>query len=86
MPQARAWEHMHLERVVARYAAKLVEAEKPNAKAPLLSEVRQLEDRLGLNAAALLRLRWQIIDPEPEADKSDRARVSKLDDYRDILG
>jgi hypothetical protein len=49
-------------RTVARYAVALVAAEQPGATPYLLSEVRQLEDRLGLNAVAMRRLMWEVTD------------------------
>jgi hypothetical protein len=50
------------------------------ATAHLHSEVRQLEDRLGLSPLALLRLRWEIAEPEIGEDapvaKKPRLRVA----------
>jgi hypothetical protein len=63
-PQAAAWEHLCLARTVARYVRALVKAERPAAKAFLLSEVRQLEDRLGLTPMSMLRLRWEVASDE----------------------
>jgi hypothetical protein len=63
-PQAAAWAQMQLTRTVARYVRALVKAERPGAAAFLLSEVRQLEDRLGLTPMAMLRLRWEIASDE----------------------
>lgn len=67
-PQATEWERLgsFYVRVVARYVRSLIEAEEPGAVAALQSEVRQLEDRLGLTPMAMLRLRWVIGDPEPD--------------------
>lgn len=62
-PQAHAWVQLGYTRSVARYVQLLLAAEKPDASAAVLSEVRQMEDRLGLNPLALLRLRWQIDEP-----------------------
>jgi hypothetical protein len=63
-PQAAAWAQMSAERAVARYCRALVQAEKRDATAFLLSEVRQLEDRLGLTPMSMLRLRWSISTDE----------------------
>lgn len=63
-PQAAAWAQMGLARVVARYAVLLLDAELPTATAPLLSEVRQLEDRLGLNPKAMRSLLWEVSSDE----------------------
>jgi hypothetical protein len=62
-PQAAAWVRMGagVFRVVARY---VVLMRRPEAK--LLPELRQLEDRLGLNPLAMLRLRWDVARDEVE--------------------
>lgn len=69
-PQAVAWERLGWTRAVARYVRVLVTAEKPEASAAVLSEVRQMEDRLGLTPMAMLRLRWAVAvdEDEPGAD------------------
>lgn len=64
LPQAAAWAQMHAGRAVGRYVRALVQAEKRDATAFLLSEVRQLEDRLGLTPMSMLRLRWEIAADE----------------------
>lgn len=83
MPQAVAWEELHLERVVARYAAKLLESEKPLASSSICAEVRQMEDRLGLSAMAMLRLGWAI------AEKAEvvgtEATVTSIDRYQAMV-
>lgn len=82
LPQAVAWERLRLERVVARYSVKLLEAEQPHSSSAILAEVRQLEDRLGLSPMAMLRLRWTITEETPEVEA---ASVTKLDDYREAF-
>ena len=82
LPQAAAWERLFMHRVVARYAAKLTEAEQPHSSSAILAEVRQLEDRLGLSPMAMLRLRWVISDPTAT---DAPAEVTKLDDYREAF-
>lgn len=59
-PQAAAWERLGWKRTVARYVRFLVQSEQPDATAKMLSEVRQLEDRLGLTPMSMLRLRWEV--------------------------
>lgn len=87
LPQAVAWERLHLVRVVARYTVCLVEAERPGASAALLAEVRQIEDRLGLSAMSMLRLRWEITEPDEAApDGRDEATVTAIDEYRRMVG
>ncbi|WP_067967502.1 phage terminase small subunit [Nocardiopsis trehalosi] len=66
-PQAAAWESGGFEHVVARLALLTVAALSDEASAAVLGEVRQLEDRLGLNPAALQRLRWKLAEAEEEA-------------------
>ena len=83
LPQAVAWEQLHLHRVVARYAVKLVEAERSDASSALLAEVRQMEDRLGLSAMAMLRLRWEVT--EESATQQRSGNVTQLDGYRDAV-
>lgn len=63
-PQAVAWEQLGWVDTVARYARIAALAERPKATVAALSEARQLEDRLGLNPLALLRLRWEVVDEE----------------------
>jgi len=63
-PQAVAWESLGWTRVVARYARVAVQAELGAGGATILSECRQLEDRLGLSPMAMKRLQWQVEDQE----------------------
>lgn len=64
LPQAAAWSQMHTARTVARYVRALIVAESRDSTAFHLSEVRQLEDRLGLTPMAMLRLRWEVVRDE----------------------
>lgn len=63
-PAAAAWERLGYHRAVARYALLLSRAEAMvgagKVHPQVLSECRQMEDRLGLNPLALLRLRWEV--------------------------
>lgn len=63
-PQAVEWDELGWVRTVARYVRVLVASEKPDASTAVLSECRQMEDRLGLTPMAMLRLRWSIGEPE----------------------
>jgi hypothetical protein len=58
-PQSAAWPPGWT-RTAARLARILAEAEKPEARASLLSETRQLEAALGLSPVSLARLHWEI--------------------------
>jgi hypothetical protein len=71
-PQAAAWERLGWEDVVARYVRALTAAEQRGAPTPILAEVRQLEDRLGLSPMAMLRLRWEIAPDEVAELREDR--------------
>ena len=64
-PQAIAWEDLGWTRSVARYAITAIRAERPGAVSALLSEVRQMEDRLGLTPMSMRRLQWEISTPRP---------------------
>ena len=58
-PQATMWATMHIERVIARYVMVTCLAEETQ-QAGLLTEVRQMEDRLGLTPLSLQKLQWKI--------------------------
>jgi hypothetical protein len=63
MPQAVAWEAQGAHEFVARLVA--LRSEFRSTPTPALSaEMRQLEDRLGLNPKAMLQLRWRIAADE----------------------
>lgn len=66
LPQAAAWEYQGFDYPVARLAVLTVAAMAPDATSAVLTEVRQMEDRLGLNPAALQRLRWKVAEEEAE--------------------
>lgn len=84
-PQAVAWEALGWARSVARYCRAAVQAEKRGALAFLLSEVRQMEDRLGLNPKAMKSLAWEI-DDEPRAEEHRDDNVADLAEYRERFG
>lgn len=77
-PQAAAWADGH-EATVAR-RAELEELWTETKGDRLLAEMRQLDDRLGLNPKAMAQLRWTIEQPEAEADKP--ADVAVADRWR----
>lgn len=83
-PQAVAWEELGWTHVVARYCRMVLQAEKPSASVSLMAEVRQLEDRLGLNPAAMRKLYW-VVD-QPVASQSEPGTVTSLDEYRELYG
>lgn len=81
-PQAVAWEKLGVERVVARYARVLLQAEA-DLTINLLIEARHLEDKLGLHPAAMIRLRWEIVDEPGDVERP--GNVAALDDYRAMI-
>ena len=73
-PQAAAWERLGWTRVVARYVHILKMCEQPEQMtAALLSEARQMEDRLGLTPMSMLRLRWEIASDEVAEKRTTKA-------------
>lgn len=81
-PQAVAWERLGWARSVGRYVRAAIRAERPGAIAYLLSEVRQMEDRLGLNPKAMKDLGWEIVKiPAAEQEQHDD-NVADIEDYR----
>lgn len=84
-PQAVAWQRDGLVRVVARYALLLVDAEEPGAPITLLGEVRQLEDRLGLNPKAMRSLLWEISTDELAEKRAEQPAASLAESARSRL-
>lgn len=80
LPQAAAWAQLNVSRTVARYVRALIVAESRESTAFQLSEVRQLEDRLGLTPMSMQRLRWEVV-----ADELAQARTPKREDERPRL-
>ena len=62
-PMAVVWERNGWQRFVARYVRVVLYAERSLDKSAL-AEARQMEDRLGLNPLALVRLEWEISTDE----------------------
>ena len=87
-PQAFAWDQQGwgTRVVVARYCRKAQLAERDTATGTVMSEVRQLEDRLGLSPMAMRRLQWEIAERPAAQGDGDGAGVAHLDDYRDLYG
>jgi hypothetical protein len=75
-PQAVMWERTRAALTVARFVRFSVLAEGGDVKSA--TEARQLEDRLGLNPQAMLRLRWEVAPDEVAELRQDRtARAPK---------
>lgn len=79
--QAHMWVRQNVIFVIARYVRcmALVEADEHMtvALAHIHSEMRQLEDRLGLSPLALLRLRWEITPDQVEEQRQVRESRSR---------
>lgn len=69
------WERQGSELLVARYLLLRNMIQAPTTvddiNAAAWSELRQLEDRLGLSPMALLRLRWEITADEVEEKRAE---------------
>lgn len=78
-PQAAAWETLGWTRVVARYAVLIeaIESDEGVPPAALLGEVRQIEDRLGLNPKAMRSLLWEVASEDAVAEKRDEKTPSR---------
>jgi hypothetical protein len=74
-PAAIVWHQQQLEFVVARYVRDCLKVEEPRSSAVLKAEVRQQEDRLGLNPTAMMRLRWEVVQDELAAKRNDEPRT-----------
>ncbi len=77
-PQAVAWERLGWTDSVARYVRLLVATEAPGAPMSVMAEARALEDRLGLNPMAMLRLRWEVAPDEVAEARDHRAPRARL--------
>lgn len=84
-PQACAWEELGWIRTVARYTRIAIMAERRTAHGYVLTEARQLEDRLGLNPRAMRSLGWEITGDAAEST-SEASDVVDLDAFRSRLG
>ena len=84
-PQAVAWERVSWTRVVARYCLLVLEAEKPDPKPMLMSEVRQLEDRLGLTPKAMRMMGWSIVQDVDDDGDQNPGTVTTIASYKTML-
>lgn len=79
LPAAVMWRQARLQLVVARYVRDCLIVEEGNkaqgASAILKSEVRQQEDRLGLNPVSMMRLRWEVVHDEVSAARTEAAHI-----------
>lgn len=86
-PQAVMWERNGDELVVARYVKLRNLIQDPESledvNAAAWSELRQIEDRLGLSPMALKRLQWEIGDAAADVASSGGAGDGKVVDASD---
>jgi len=75
-PQATMWASMSIERVIARYVMVACLAEQTQ-QAGLLTEVRQMEDRLGLTPLSLQKLQWKIEHQDNQPVDTSQTEESK---------
>ena len=76
LPQAVAWEQFHLQRVVARYCLILCYAEASMVPA-IHTIVQSMEDRLGMNAMSMMRLRWTVATNEVDEKRQEAATSAR---------
>lgn len=69
-PQAVMWERQQIVHVVARYCLLLSDLDQA-------AEVRQLEDRLGLNPKAMRTLMWEVAADEVAEARASAAAPTK---------
>lgn len=77
LPQAVAWAEDNSIYEVAMYCHLLARIEAGQSR--VMSEWRQLGDRLGMTPMALLRLRWEIVDKAEEKRTGSPAVYTNYD-------
>lgn len=89
-PQATMWEGLALEPFVARWCVLTVDIHGGDLGATALMaslpELRQIEDRLGLNPKGLQDRRWRLAGEVERQDADKPGTVTRLDRYRDKVG
>lgn len=77
LPQAVEWERMRCETFVALYVRTFVRASLPGAETKLLSEMRQLDAKIGLSPRAMQDLRWETDEAPMTEDDAPPAQVEE---------
>jgi hypothetical protein len=80
-PQAVAWERLGWNRTVGRYCRVMVAAER-ELDSTLLSETRQLEDRLGLTPKAMRLMLWTIVGDTVAEQRAKAAEERRAERQR----
>lgn len=76
-PQAVQWERLGWTRVVARYCRTVRAAEENPTQQSVMSEARQLEDRLGLTPKAMRLMLWTIVGDAVAERREARERQQR---------
>ncbi|GAB3166653.1 hypothetical protein GCM10027059_25940 [Myceligenerans halotolerans] len=83
-PQAVMWERLRCADRVALYVRLQVLGERTGEKQKL-SEARMIGDRLGLDPASMLRLRWKVVTDELAERRSRPVPAPRSNSVRDRL-
>lgn len=87
LPQAAAWERLHLQRLVAKYVQDSVDVanlrsqlsrtgDAPSQYASLKNRIDKLEQDLGLTPTGLLKNRWEIVADEVTEKRDEHAAAA----------
>jgi len=68
LPQAFEWERMRCFDDVALYVRTFVAASMPAADPKIVTQVRQLDSKIGVSPKAMQDLRWETDEPLPEEE------------------
>jgi len=68
LPQAVEWERMRCETLVAMYVRVFAKASLTGGDTKLLSEMRQLDAKIGLSPKAMMDLRWETDEAPVEEE------------------
>lgn len=84
LPQAVEWERIQCGDIVALYVRTFLLATEPggagNQQQKLLSEVRQLDSKIGISPAAMQALRWERAEPEKRSEEPVPAAAEDADE------
>lgn len=82
LPQAAAWEQLHMHDVVFNYCRLFVtlhaDLDAGEPKAAMATVVQKMSERLGMDSASLIRLRWQIEGSEQERPSHRRGQLGDV--------
>lgn len=84
-PQAVKWEEQGQDTEVALYVRRLMAAEKRDAPAAVVTNLRQLADSLGLTTPGMRFNRWRIARPPAATEGGPLAPVEPIEPSRERL-